>query len=91
MDLGCIIDVATPFGVSEWTVTLWEQQRHVPAVRFIPGIIRLLEYDAIPADDIPAERLRAVRQRLGLTQKAWLSSLVWTRELSPTRSLECDD
>ena len=57
--------------VDETTIHNWEDKEVVPAIRFIPRIIRFLGHD--PTDSCGpqslAERLKVQRERLGLSQK----------------------
>ena len=72
-------DTARQLGINAWTYRNWEQDRTKPAVRFIPTIIDFLEYDPFPAPQTLGERIRARRQRLGLSQER-LSKLLGVDE-----------
>lgn len=63
-------EVAERLGVTESTVTNWELNRARPALRFIPGLIRLLGYVPYPAGMTLADRLVACRTAQGLSQEA---------------------
>ena len=43
--------VADQIGVDELTVTNWERNATVPAIRHIPAIIRFLGYDPLPSSN----------------------------------------
>jgi transcriptional regulator with XRE-family HTH domain len=64
-------EVADQIGVTACTIQYWETNRVVPALRFRPWIASFLGYNAF-AWSLPeslAERLRAHRERLGLSRK----------------------
>ena len=66
---------ATRIGVHELTITNWERNATVPAVRNIPAIIRFLGHDPqSPAISLP-ERLAAARRTLGLSQRKMAEKL----------------
>jgi transcriptional regulator with XRE-family HTH domain len=70
LDLGLLQrEVAERLGVDQTTVTNWELNRTVPALRFLPGIIRLIGYVPVASGPSPADRLRHSRRSLGLSQK----------------------
>lgn len=58
-------------GVTKCTIQYWETNRVVPALRFRPGIVRFLGCEAFggATPKSMAERLRAQRERLGLSRK----------------------
>jgi DNA-binding transcriptional regulator YiaG len=57
-------------GADTASVTNWELNRTKPALRFLPGIIRLLGYTPWTADGSVGERLLAYRRERGLSQAA---------------------
>jgi len=61
-------EVAEALGVEVNTVVGWEIGRAQPKVSYLPRIIAFLGYDPFPAAVSLGERLRAERQRRGLTQ-----------------------
>ena len=74
--------VADRIGVHELTITNWERNATVPAIRYIPAIIRFLGYDPVPPAVSLPERLAAVRRVLGLSQRKMAEQLgVGTRDL----------
>jgi transcriptional regulator with XRE-family HTH domain len=60
---------ATRIGVHELTITNWERNATVPAIRHIPAIIRFLGYDPQSSTTSLPERLAASRKALGLSQR----------------------
>ena len=62
-------EVAERLGVSHCTVTNWELNRTSPAIRLMPGIIRLIGYVPVASGPSPADRVRHSRRSLGLSQK----------------------
>jgi transcriptional regulator with XRE-family HTH domain len=62
-------EVAAQLGLDDCTVANWEKDRTYPAVRFLPRLIRYLGYDPFPKPHSLGERLRAMRQCLGLSRK----------------------
>jgi hypothetical protein len=48
----------------------WEKGRAEAEVRFIPAILRFLGYDPRPEPRTFGERLRAARERAGLSERA---------------------
>jgi transcriptional regulator with XRE-family HTH domain len=62
-------DVAAEIGVDICTVTNWELNATEPEERFVPAILRFLQYDPVGPGDSPAERLHNHRRRLGITQR----------------------
>jgi transcriptional regulator with XRE-family HTH domain len=67
--------VADQIGVDELTVTNWERNATVPAIRHIPAIIRFLGYDPLPSSNSLPERLAAARRALGLSQRKMAEKL----------------
>ena len=61
--------LAVQFGVRAETVANWERGKSNPNVRRAAAVIRYLGYDPTPAGETPGDRFRAVRRRLGLTQR----------------------
>jgi transcriptional regulator with XRE-family HTH domain len=61
--------VAEMLGVDTTSVYLWETGRAEPAIRQMPGIIRFLGYDPVEAPETFAERLKAARRLLGISQR----------------------
>jgi transcriptional regulator with XRE-family HTH domain len=67
-ELGLTIDAAAKLvGAGSSTLLHWEYNRHVPACRFFPSIIRFLGRDPWPEPQTIGERLRAERLRRGLS------------------------
>lgn len=62
-------DLAQMLGANVNTVTNWEVGRSTPVLRYMPGIIRFLEYVPFSADGALAEQLKAYRRVHGLSQK----------------------
>ena len=76
LDLGLLQkQVADQIGVDELTVTNWERNATVPAIRHIPAIIRFLGYDPLPSANSLPERLVAARRGLGLSQRKMAEKL----------------
>lgn len=67
--------VADQIGVHEITISNWEVNATVPEVRYIPAIIRFLDYDPQPATESIPESLAAARRRLGLSQRKMAAKL----------------
>ena len=57
------------------TITNWELNATVPAIRYIPAVIRFLGYDPFPATNSLSERLTAMRKALGLSQERMAEKL----------------
>jgi hypothetical protein len=55
--------------VNTWTYLLWEQDRHVPTVRYYPVIFQFLGFDPFPSPTTLPQRLAAKRRHHGLTIK----------------------
>jgi len=62
--------VAEILDANPWTYLLWEHDRTRPTPRFVPGILKFLEYDPLPKGQTLGERLRAARRALGLSHGA---------------------
>ena len=64
--------LAERIGVNEATITNWERNATVPAIRYMPAIIRFLGYDPLPSAISFSERLAAARtaQELSLRKMA---------------------
>ncbi len=76
LDLGLLQkDMAREVGVDKTTVYNWESGRATPAVRYIPGIICFLGYAPYDPEAPFAEKLRARREALGLSQEAFAGRL----------------
>jgi transcriptional regulator with XRE-family HTH domain len=70
LDLGLLQrEVAERLGADYCSVTNWELNRTSPALRFLPGIIRLIGYVPVSSGPSMADRLRHSRRSLGLAQK----------------------
>ena len=61
-------EVARILGVTTMTVNAWETRRAEPKVSYVPRIVSFIGYDPLPQAEGLGERLRAKRQRQGLTQ-----------------------
>ena len=61
--------VAQQLGVRMESVASWERGQANPLARHYGAIVRFLRYDPMPGGDTPGDRLRALRRRLGLTQR----------------------
>ena len=85
LDLGLFQrEAADRLGVDPTTVTNWELGRTAPALRFIPSIIRFLGYNPFPPGQSLADRLRAARRTLGLSQER-LAAMLDVDESTVTR------
>jgi transcriptional regulator with XRE-family HTH domain len=62
-------DVARQIGVNKDTIYNWEMNRTEPEVRLIPGIIKFLGYAPYDPGWTFAQRLKAIRLTLGLSQE----------------------
>jgi transcriptional regulator with XRE-family HTH domain len=72
LDLGLLQrEVADQIGVTNCTIQYWETNRVAPALRFRPRISSFLGYELFDGrvPESVAERLRAHRDRLGLSRK----------------------
>jgi len=61
--------VGDRIGVDGTTITNWERNATIPAVRYIPAIGQFLGYDPEPISNLLPERLAAARRALGLSQR----------------------
>jgi len=61
-------EVGEQIGVEGTTITNWELNATVPAIRNIPAIIQFLGYDPFPPANSFTERIAATRKTLGLSQ-----------------------
>jgi transcriptional regulator with XRE-family HTH domain len=60
-------DAARDIGVKPRTYKRWEQEQDKPSTRFRPGIVRFLGRDPSPAPQTLGERIRASREREGIS------------------------
>jgi len=67
--------VADHIGVDKITITNWERNTSVPAIRYIPAIIQFLGYDPQPPTGSFSERLATARRALGLSQRKMAEKL----------------
>src|SRR5262245_42543626 len=67
--------VADELGTDETTLFRWEHNMAQPQIRYFPRILKFLGYDPFPASVALADKLRATRRRLGLTQTAFAEQL----------------
>ncbi|MGD0156165.1 MAG: helix-turn-helix transcriptional regulator [Terracidiphilus sp.] len=67
--------VADRIGVHQLTITNWERNATVPAIRHLPAIIRFLGYDPRPSANSIPDRLAAARRALGLSQRKMAAKL----------------
>ena len=67
--------VGEHIGVDGTTITNWERNATVPAIRYIPAIIQFLGYDPLPSTGSFSERLAASRKALGLSQRKMAEKL----------------
>ena len=63
------IDVAAIIDCDEISVVNWEKGRWTPHIKHMPGILRFLGYNPLPAGSSIAERIVVHRKSCGLTQK----------------------
>jgi DNA-binding transcriptional regulator YiaG len=76
VDLGLIQSrVAEQIRVNTTTIHNWEGNKSLPAIRYIPAILRFLEYNPLPPAQTLPERLAAVRKMFGLSQRQLAESL----------------
>ena|SRR5947209_16872491 len=68
-------EVARELEVSLGTVVNWEQNHSSVATRFMPRVVAFLGFDPRPADELFGERIRALREKLGLSQVALAQKL----------------
>jgi DNA-binding transcriptional regulator YiaG len=70
LDLGLFQSkVAEHIGVDTTTIHNWEGNKSVPAIRYIPAILRFLGYNPFPPALTLPERLATVRKMLGMSQR----------------------
>ena len=62
-------DVAEQIGVDMTTVHNWESNTSLPAIRYLPAIIRFLGYYPQASVDSFPDRLATARRTLGLSQQ----------------------
>jgi transcriptional regulator with XRE-family HTH domain len=62
-------DAARALGVKTGTLRFWELGLNHVSVKHLPAIIQFLGYDPVPEVTSLPERIRAVRRRLGISQK----------------------
>ena len=62
-------DVAEQIGVDTTTICNWEGNASIPAIRYIPAIIRFLGYYPQASVDSFPDRLATARRTLGLSQR----------------------
>ena len=67
--------VAAQIGVHEITISNWEGNAAVPAIRYMPAIIQFLGYDPLPPANSFPERLATARRVLGLSQRKMAEKL----------------
>jgi len=67
--------VADELGTDETTLFRWEHNMVWPQIHYFPQILKFLGYDPFPASVTLADKLRAARRRLGLTQTAFAEQL----------------
>jgi len=68
-------EVARELGVSVSTLINWEINHTEVATRFTPQVVAFLGFDPRPADGQLGERIRAQRERQGLSQVALAEKL----------------
>ena len=68
-------DLRIRFKLEKETYANWEKDRHYPAMRHWPGIIKFLGCDPNPQPRTLGERLLAYRRRQGLSRKAMATTL----------------
>jgi transcriptional regulator with XRE-family HTH domain len=70
MDLGLLQrEVAARIGSDNSSVWLWEKDRGMPELRFVPAVLAFLGYDPRPVPRGIGERLVRYREGLGWSQK----------------------
>jgi transcriptional regulator with XRE-family HTH domain len=77
-------DVALKIGVTDCTITNWENSNTSPPVEFIPKIVEFIGYVPpclIPkADATIGERIRASRRLLGLNQERFAEKVGFSED-----------
>jgi DNA-binding transcriptional regulator YiaG len=68
-------EVAEQLGVDKASVVNWEGNASVPQIRYMPAIIRFLNYNPLPAANGWRERLVRHRTTLGLSQDEFAKRL----------------
>jgi|SRR5262245_19685779 len=63
--------VADELATDETTLFRWERNMARPQIRYFPRIFKFLGYVPLPDPVSLADKLRAARRTLGLTQKAF--------------------
>ncbi len=77
-------DVARIIGVTTDTVTNWEKNRVLPALRVLPRVLELLGYDPCQKDDSIAGQLTGARGSQGLSQKK-LAEILLVNPCTPSK------
>src|ERR1039458_9382279 len=67
--------VAAQIGVHEITISNWEGNAAVPAIRYTPAIIQFLGYDPLPPANSFPERIATARRALGLSLRKMAEKL----------------
>jgi|ERR1035437_6501937 transcriptional regulator with XRE-family HTH domain len=67
--------VADQIAVHEMTITSWERNAAVSAVRYVPAIIQFLGYDPLPMATAFPELLASARRALGLSHRKMAAKL----------------
>jgi len=67
--------VADQIGVDEATITNWESNASLPAIRYMPAVIRFLGYDPLPFPIALPELLVKARRVLGQSQRKMAEKL----------------
>jgi transcriptional regulator with XRE-family HTH domain len=62
-------EVAEAVGADTATVFGWEVLGRMPAVRFLPAIIKFLGYNPLPLEEAFSKQIRRARLTLGLSQQ----------------------
>jgi DNA-binding XRE family transcriptional regulator len=82
LDLGLFQStVAEPIGVDPTTIHNWEGNKSLPAIRYIPAILRFLGYNPFPSARTFPEQLATVRRMLGCHNESGPSHSGWTQGL----------
>lgn len=56
-------------GVGAFTYLNWEKSKTEPEVRYIPAVVRFLEYDPLPKPRTFGERIVRAREAEGISRK----------------------